>query len=392
MHATTATIRSLRRLPTTTATPPTTTTIASSWRPLTSNTRAASSSFMMNTTRWMKVAAIAVAGTVMATAQIVKAEKKETKKKGAEAAAAAVLPAPPVLADKDPHHGNGGHDDDEEEEAVVLTPEELAAQAALKVSLTKAEAKAKTSGSVADQWAVVQILVQLDDYEKMAEWLAKIVVPDRKLSSDPAVAKVERATISKAAENLAQLAMTGLGVDEDGQSAQRLLERAIAVDNTNNSARTALAFMVLHDDFDRAASLLRQASDQDYPVAQFALAMLLGKGKKDGTKRDPAAAVKLLEKASHHGHTQAMVAYARCLLNGTGGIPIDVPKAVTLVRQAAAQQEPESLIVFSELLMSGQADLPSLPDGIRVEKNEAEAMTLKQQLSGHGIRRRANWP
>jgi hypothetical protein len=84
-----------------------------------------------------------------------------------------VLPAPPVLADKDPHHGNDGHGD-EEEEAVVLTPEELAAQAALKVSLTK---------SVADQWTVVQILVQLDDYEKMAEWLAKIVVPDRKLSS-----------------------------------------------------------------------------------------------------------------------------------------------------------------------------------------------------------------
>jgi TPR repeat protein len=128
--------------------------------------------------------------------------------------------------------------------------------------------------------------------------------------------------------------MTGLGVDEDGHGAQRLLERVIAVDNTNNSARTALAFMVLHDHDDRAASLLRQANDQDYPIAQFSLAMLLGK--KDGTKRDPAAAVKLLEKASHHGHTQAMVAYARCLLNGTGGIPIDVPKAVTLVRQAAA--------------------------------------------------------
>jgi TPR repeat protein len=102
--------------------------------------------------------------------------------------------------------------------------------------------------------------------------------------------------------NLGLLYLNGEGVETDSQKGKRLLEQA--AESGNADAQNNLGMLYLEKDYSQAAYWFDRAARQDFPYAQYNLAVMYLDGL--GVKQNKESAIFWMQKAASQGHLIAI--------------------------------------------------------------------------------------
>ncbi|MBV1704561.1 MAG: sel1 repeat family protein, partial [Hyphomicrobiales bacterium] len=172
---------------------------------------------------------------------------------------------------------------------------------------------------------------------------------------------------ARAAFALARLKLKGLGGTKDPDGARKLLRQAAAggvpeAEYTLGDLALVPASDTVGPDYARATRHYEAAAKLGDPVAWYALGLLSEKGL--GVKRDQVAAAELMRAAARGGVLEAMVDYARMLLETPPGGDADVEAAHWLERAANAG-EPLGQDRLARLYLVGRGVKKDMPRALK---------------------------
>jgi len=163
-----------------------------------------------------------------------------------------------------------------------------------------------------------------------------------------------------ASRQLASLYLTGYGVVEDREEAERLLR--IAAEGGNLDASADLANLVTNDpkrahEADAVPGWFEGAAQDGDFVAAFNLGLCFAKGV--GVPQDDRKAAQWVRRAAEEV-AEAQYMYGRILQDGRG-VPIDLREARIWFARAAAAGVADARVALAEMLLNGDGGSP-MPD------------------------------
>jgi uncharacterized protein len=174
---------------------------------------------------------------------------------------------------------------------------------------------------------------------------------------------------------LGLMALDGRGVPKDAKAGRDWLEEAAK--RGEGTAAYNLALILLgtgrNEDLERAAALLKMASDQEYAAAQHALGVLYLQGR--GVAKDAGQAAQLFRRAADNGDLAGEVEFAILLFNGEG-VPKDEARAARLFRHAAGRGNAIAQNRVARLYVAGRG----------VPKNLVEAAAWSLAAAAQGLK------
>lgn len=177
----------------------------------------------------------------------------------------------------------------------------------------------------------------------------------------------------KATSSLGDCLAVGIGVKQDSAAAFKCFLQAAQHGWQYAQYNLAVCFERgdgTAKDTKQALVWFRKAAEQGHAESQYAVASY---------EKDDRLALPWLRKAAEQGHAKAQFAYGLCLLQGNGGVRVDVSQAAKWFRKAADQGHAEAMFNLARCLENG--------DG--VAKDEKQAATLFRQAAVKGFARAA---